>query len=125
MKKPKKFETKEQFLEAFKEFLAHVVENNFEIMPSQLRFCWWYEKKYTSIDPRTIWNTTNRYFPSAKKEMNALISDMLVEGGSKGHYQSAITIFTLKNWCSWQDKPEVNANEEVLAKLDDVLDRIK
>ena len=59
-----------------------------------------------------------------KKEFEAIRADTISEGTMLGKYQPTMSIFALKNWCSWTDRPSFDTEEQVLAKLDDVLQKI-
>lgn len=42
-----------------------------------------------------------------------------------GHYQSAMSIFALKNWCKWTDNANDMTDNDALGKLDSILAEIK
>ena len=47
------------------------------------------------------------------------------EGAMLGHYQSAMSIFALKNWCKWTDNANDMTDNDALGKLDSILAEIK
>jgi hypothetical protein len=51
-----------------------------------------------------------KYYPDVKGRINVLVSDVLAQGAALGFWNSTITIFVLKNWCRWSDKPESEQN---------------
>lgn len=117
---PKKFSNGKQLIELFRTFCNEIIDNDFNRVPNQTNFCKWLEKHYSSVDRKTIYTSLNKYFPTIKKDFEQIQSDVIAEGGMLGHYQAAMSIFALKNWCKWQDKIEVN-DTSALDKLDDIL----
>lgn len=121
--KPKKFKNGAHLISLFREFCDEIIDQNFSRVPNQTNFCKWLEKHFDECNRRTIYNALNKYFPTVKKEFEKIQSDVIAEGGMLGKYQSTMSIFALKNWCKWQDKPP----EEPLEKNTDdgLLDIIK
>ncbi len=118
--KPTKFKSAKQLIELWQSFCDDIVAKGFETIPSQTAFCRWLSTHYENTDRKTIYNSLNKIFPDIKKDFEQIQSDVIVEGGMLGHYQTAMSIFALKNWCRWQDKIEVN-DTSALDKLDDIL----
>ena len=122
---PKKFSNGKQLIELFKAFCDEIIDNDFNRVPNQTNFCKWLEKHYSSVDRRTIYNSLNKYFPTIKKEFEQIQSDVIAEGGMLGHYQAAMSIFALKNWCKWTDKQETKMEDKSDGKLADLIEGLK
>ena len=118
--RPKKFNSGKKLIELFAEFCDYIIEQDYTIIPSQTEFCKWMSKVYGDTDRKTIYNSLNKYFPTIKKDFENLQSDVIAQGGMTGKYQSTMSIFVLKNWCKWQDKP-TSENTDILDKLDKVI----
>ena len=80
------------------------------------------EKKDCSY--HTIRRCFDEYWTDIKKEFEDIRADLLSRGASKGIYNPTMTIFALKNWCNWADKPE-NENEEKQEMQTELLKAIK
>ena len=80
------------------------------------------EKKDCSY--HTIRRCFDEYWADIKKEFEDLRADLLSRGASIGIYNPTMTIFALKNWCNWADKPE-NENEEKQEMQTELLKAIK
>lgn len=105
--KPRVFKTDTEILDAFLDYVTYVIDNDYCEVPTKLNFAKWME-----IDPKTIYNTINKYFPDNKKDYQQILSDVLTTGAMLGKWDRTITIFALKNWCDWSDKREnTNINE--------------
>lgn len=124
MGKPKKFENGEELISLFRDFCNSIKESGYTQIPNQSNFCRWLENNYEPINRRTIYNSLNRYFPSIKKEFEQLQGDLIAEGAMLNKWNSTMSIFALKNWCKWTDKPQTDTDTEMLNKLDAVLDKI-
>lgn len=104
--KPNKFENAEQFIELWQAFCDDIVDSGFSTVPSQTAFCKWLTKNYESTDRKTIYNTLNKIFPTIKSNFEQMQGDIIAEGSMLGKYQPTMSIFALKNWCSWSDRSE-------------------
>lgn len=122
---PKKFKNGKELVNLFDDFCRDIVNNEYDRIPSQTEFCRWMCENYSDVDRRTIYNSLNKYFPNVKKEFERIQSDLIVQGGMLGKYQSAMSIFALKNWCKWRDIPESEQNEKEIAKVELLLKEIK
>ena len=80
------------------------------------------EKKDCSY--HTIRRCFDEYWADIKKEFEDIRADLLSRGASIGIYNPTMTIFALKNWCNWADKPE-NENEEKQEMQTELLKAIK
>ena len=80
------------------------------------------EKKECSY--HTIRRCFDEYWADIKKEFEDIRADLLSRGASIGIYNPTMTIFALKNWCNWADKPE-NENEEKQEMQTELLKAIK
>ncbi len=108
---PKIFKTGDELIELWQDFCDDIIANNFETIPSQTAFCKWLRNQYSSVDRKTIYNSLNKYFPNVKKDFESIRADIIMQGGMLGKYQPTMSIFGLKNWCSWVDKTEnINTN---------------
>lgn len=103
--KPLKFDSAEQFIELWQNFCDNIIDNGFKTIPSQTAFCKWLTKHYEKTDRKTIYNTLNKIFPTIKKDFEQIRADVISEGTMLGKYQPTMSIFALKNWCSWTDRP--------------------
>lgn len=113
--KPNKFESEEQFIELWREFCYNIIDNEYVEVPTQTAFCRWLEKNYKKTDRKTIYNSLNKIFPTIKSEFEQLQSDVIAQGTMLGKYQPTMSIFGLKNWCSWTDKVETtNTNTDIV-----------
>lgn len=102
---PKKFKDGNELIGLFDEFCRGISATGYKRIPSQTEFCRWLGKRFKAVDRRTIYNSLNRYFPDIKRDFERLQSDLIAQGGMLGKYQNAMSIFVLKNWCKWSDKP--------------------
>lgn len=108
---PKRFNSGKKLIELFAAFCDYITdEADYTVIPSQTEFCKWLSKNYGDVDRKTIYNSLNKYFPSIKKDFETLQSDTIAQGGMIGKYQNTMSIFVLKNWCKWEDKPSVVTN---------------
>lgn len=104
---PKKFESGQELIKLWNEFCDSIRENDYNAAPTQTAFCRWLAANYDSVDRRTIYNSLNDYFPNIKGDFESIRADVIAEGTMLGKYQPTMSIFALKNWCSWKDKQEV------------------
>ena len=121
---PKRFASGEKLCGLFERFCREIAESGYDRIPSQTEFCRWLEENYKPTDRKTIYSSLNKYFPAVKKDFERLQSDLIAQGGMLGKYQSAMSIFVLKNWCRWADKPE-GTMEEREEKQADLLTAIE
>lgn len=121
--RPKTFKDEKTMIELFATFCDFVRANNFAFIPSQTNFCRWLSDNFAKTSRRTIYNSLNKYFPNIKKEFETLQADILVEGAMLGKYNTTMSIFALKNWCKWSDRPiDEGANDyEDLTPLAELL----
>lgn len=105
MGRKKKFKDGKMLVELFTEFCNDIIEKDYNRIPSQTEFCRWLDMNYAETDRKTIYNTLNIYFPTIKKDFERLQSDLIAQGGMLNKYQNTMSIFVLKNWCKWTDKP--------------------
>lgn len=110
---PRAFNTPDDLLDSFDDFLNYVRLTDFEVYPTKANF-----SRYMEIDAKTVYNTVEKYFPEIKKRYIDMLSDCLTEGASIGKYDKTMTIFCLKNWCNWADKTD-NVNTEIRPTLTD------
>ena len=122
--KPNKFESGEQLISLWDDFCNEIIDNGFDKVPTQTAFCRWLAENYEETDRKTIYNSLNKIFPTIKKDFEKLQSDTITTGGMLGKYNPTMTIFALKNWCKWADKPE-NENEEKQEMQTELLKAIK
>lgn len=122
--KPNKFESGEQLISLWDDFCNEIIDNGFDKVPTQTAFCRWLADNYRETDRKTIYNSLNKIFPTIKKDFEKLQSDTIATGGMLGKYNPTMTIFALKNWCNWADKPE-NENEEKQEMQTELLKAIK
>ena len=102
---PKKFKNGQELIKLWTEFCDSIRENDYNAAPTQTAFCRWLAENYNSVDRKTIYSTLNDYFPNIKKDFDAIRADVITEGTMLGKYQPTMSIFALKNWCSWTDTP--------------------
>lgn len=112
-KKPKKFNSGKQLIELWSEFCDYIRDIEYSIVPTQTDFCRWLRKEYSNCDRKTIYNALNKYFPTIKGEFERIQSDTIASGSMLGKYQPTMSIFALKNWCSWTDKQEVTQSTTI------------
>lgn len=117
---PPRFEDGEQLISLWSDFCNEIIDNDFNKAPTQTAFCHWLSENYKDTDRKTIYNNLNRYFPNIKKEFEKIQSDVIMQGGMLGKYNSTMSIFGLKNWCGWGDsgynKPAENVEDDGLTK---------
>ena len=117
---PPRFEDGEQLISLWSDFCNEIIDNDFDKAPTQTAFCRWLSENYKDTDRKTIYNNLNRYFPNIKKEFEKIQSDVIMQGGMLGKYNSTMSIFGLKNWCGWGDsgynKPAESAEDDGLTK---------
>lgn len=110
---PKKFKNGQQLIDLWQQFCNQIRENGYTEAPTQTAFRRWLGVHYSDTDRKTIYNSLNDYFPNIKKEFESIRADTISEGTMLGKYQSTMSIFALKNWCSWRDNPaSANFNAE-------------
>lgn len=102
---PKKFKSGKDLIALWKQFCNQIRENGYKEAPTQTAFCRWLEANNTPTDAKTIYNSLNEYFPNIKKDFELIRADTISEGTMLGKYQPTMSIFALKNWCSWRDNP--------------------
>ena len=122
--KPNKFESGEQLISLWNDFCNEIIDNGFDKVPTKTAFCRWLAEHYKETDRKTIYNSLNKIFPTIKNDFEKLQSDTITTGGMLGKYNPTMTIFALKNWCKWADKPE-NENEEKQEMQTELLKAIK
>ena len=120
---PKRFESAEQMIALWSDFCNEIVQNEFNTVPTQTAFCRWLKEKYADTDRKTIYNSLNKYFPSIKKDFEQLQSDVIMQGGMMGKYNSTMSIFGLKNWCGWSDSGRVTTGRYDEEKAEDALSK--
>lgn len=127
MGRMKKFKNGGELIELFTEFCEDIKANDYNRIPSQTEFCRWLELHHKDTDRKTIYNALNKYFPTIKKDFERLQSDLIAQGGMLGKYQNTMSIFVLKNWCKWSDKPTEeteNSNEKIAQSIERLTDII-
>ena len=122
--KPNKFTSGEQLISFWSDFCNEIIDNGFDKVPTQTAFCRWLADNYKETDRKTIYNSLNKIFPSIKKDFEKLQSDTITTGGMLGKYNPTMSIFALKNWCKWADKPE-NENDDKQEMQTELLKAIK
>ena len=120
---PKRFESAEQMIALWSDFCNEIVRNEFNTVPTQTAFCRWLEKEYEKTDRKTIYNSLNKIFPSIKKELEQIQSDVIMQGGMMGKYNPTMSIFGLKNWCGWSDSGRVVNGRYDEEKAEDALSK--
>lgn len=111
---PKKFRSGQRLIQLWQEFCDYVVQTGYTIAPTQTEFSKWLSERIQGGDRRTIYNSLNKYFPEIKSDFEAIRADVITQGAMLGKYHSTMSIFALKNWCKWTDKP----NEDDTAESD-------
>ena len=118
--KPNKFEIGEQLISLWNDFCNEIIDNGFDKVPTQTAFCRWLAENYEETDRKTIYNSLNKIFPNIKNDFEKLQSDTIATGGMLGKYNPTMSIFVLKNWCKWADKPSdetENSNKEIAESI--------
>ncbi len=118
---PKKFENGEQLIDLWIAFNEDIHAKEYKLVPTQSNFCRYLSKHFKECDRRTIYNSLSEYFPTIKNEFERIQADTIAEGGMLGHYQATMSIFALKNWCKWSDKPTEEEKEVGMNFEDDTL----
>lgn len=122
---PKTFTKQElkDFVFEYMDFIYDKQENSLKDTPTFYGFYRFVrEKKECSY--HTIRRCFDEYWADIKKEFEEIRADLLSRGASIGIYNPTMTIFALKNWCKWADKPE-NENEEKQEMQTELLKAIK
>ena len=119
--RPKTFKSGDEVLNLFTEFCEELYSDDQSIyVPSKTDFCLWLKnEKNFSCDRKTLYTTLSKYFPDIKKEFDEMRGDTLVNGAMRGKYQPTMTIFALKNWCGWADRPEEKEENGITVTLSD------
>lgn len=108
---PRAFRSGIHLFECIQDFCDDIIAQGYTVLPSKTEFCRWYSNRTgRKISRRTVWSAMEKYYPDVKGRINVLVSDVLAQGAALGFWNSTITIFVLKNWCRWSDKPEAEQN---------------
>ena len=122
---PKTF-TKQEFKDFVFEYMDFIYDKQENSLKDTPTFYGFYrfvrEKKECSY--HTIRRCFDEYWADIKKEFEDIRADLLSRGAIIGIYNPTMTIFALKNWCKWADKPE-NENEEKQEMQTELLKAIK
>lgn len=119
--RPKKFKDGQELVSLFEEFCADIIDSDYDRIPSQTEFCKWLRQRKNDTNRKTIYNALNEYFPTIKKDFERLQSDLIAQGGMLGKYRNTMSIFVLKNWCRWADKPQEeseNVNDRIAKSIE-------
>ena len=117
---PKKFKSGSDLIELWRFFCEHIRANGYIEAPTQTAFCRWLAESFDGVDRKTIYHSLNEYFPEVKKEFETIRADTISEGTMVGRYQPTMSIFALKNWCSWRDTPQNAAISEDNMRQDEL-----
>ena len=116
--KPKKWKSGSELLQSWEEYCTYIVENNFLVVPTFTDFANWLEKRGGAVDRRTIYLSTNQYYPEVKNDIDKMRADVMVQGAAMGKYPSTtMCIFALKNWCGWTDKQETKSDNNTKIEI--------
>lgn len=124
---PKKFKNGSELIALFDEFCRDIIAKGYDKIPSQTEFCRWLEERENATDRKTIYNALNKYFPTVKKDFERLQSDLIAQGAMLDKYKNTMSIFVLKNWCKWSDRPideTDNSNEKIAQSIERLADAI-
>lgn len=119
--KPRTFQSGEEFLKLFSEFLLNIKAFGYVEMPTKSNFILWlHYNKGIRCDYWVINDTLNEYYPESKKIYLQMLEDTLSEGAALDKYKQVMIIFCLKNWCGWTDKQELAGkdNQPIKIQLD-------
>lgn len=109
---PRTFGSGKEILTLWQEYLREIADNGFQnekgvtIYPGKGKFA-----EYCGVDRSTIYKTVERYYPEVKKDWEQALSETLSDGVAAGAYQTAFTIFMMKNLCDWSDKQETKLEQ--------------
>lgn len=124
MARKKKFGSGKELAELFGAFCDDIIAGDYDRIPSQTEFCKWLKVNFSETDRKTVYNALNKYFPTIKKDFERMQSDLIAQGGMLGKYQNTMSIFVLKNWCKWSDKPTDAEGNTAEDRIADTLVRI-
>ena len=122
---PKTF-TKQEFKDfvfEYMDFIYDKQENSLKDTPTFYGF-YRFVREQKECSYHTIRRCFDEYWADIKKEFEDIRADLLSRGAIIGIYNPTMTIFALKNWCKWADKPE-NENEEKQEMQTELLKAIK
>lgn len=103
---PKRFDSGEQLITLWNDFCAEIVEDEYKIAPTLTEFGKWLSVALDETDRKTLYNALYKYFPEVKSVVEGIRADVVAQGTMLGKYQPSMSIFALKNWCSWTDRLE-------------------
>ena len=86
-------------LQKFEEFLKHVEDGGYKIVPTISAFADFIEK------PRADVHEWFRGHPTESKQMRDMCADTIASGAMLKKYVPNVTNFALKNWCGWDESP--------------------
>ena len=116
--RPRTFRSGAHLFECVQSFCDDIIEQEYKVLPSKTEFCRWYSNQFEKpLSRRAVWAALAEHYPEARGDITELISDVLAQGAALGYWNSTITIFVLKNWCSWVDRKEQDVQSAITAEI--------
>lgn len=103
---PRTFAAGDEVVDAQLDYLEYVRATGYREYPTKNGMA-----EFLHIDPKTIWLSIERYYPSIKRQWQENIEQTLINGVNAGVYNVTMTKFILANWCGWTDRRE-NVNTD-------------
>jgi len=98
---PRTISSADELMNLWAGYIDSIVNDDYKVYPTKSGFA-----KFIGCNYTTVYHSIYDYYNGTKKDFDGLLADTLANGVNAGMYNVTMTIFCLKNWCSWADKQE-------------------